>query len=299
MNALTSSEMRQWLTCQRGWWLGYYRRLRRRYELAKLPTIGTLYHAGLEQHYRGVDIVPEEFIAQKVAVLYAENPMFTEEIEQAGVYAKIMLEGYFEWLEDTGADSNLEIVGAEVGVSVQVEEFTLNGKIDARVKRRTDGARLQLEHKTVGNFTDLPKWAQQNPQFLTYALLDYMTAEAGEQTDGILLNMAKRVKRTRAAKPPFFDRQEIRFTTDELRAHYLHVAGIGRQIQAARARLDAGEDHHLVCPPNASKAHTWSCPCAPLHSLLDDGSDAEAYLAEHYEEHDPLERYAAPDAEEE
>jgi len=297
MNALTSSEMSAWQTCNRGWWMGHYRQLRRVYDFPKLPYIGTLYHRGLERYYKGEDVDPQAFVVEETVGLMEGNPDFAAEIEDVATWAKIMLEGYFEWLEETGSDSNLEVVGVEEAVEVQVEEFTLRGKIDARVRRRSDGALLQLEHKTVGGLNDLPKTAQTNQQFLTYDLLAFMTKPDGVPTDGVLLNMARRVKRTKAAKPPFYGRHEVRHTVNELRSHYKHVVGIGRQITRARERLDAGEEFHVVCPPSQGREHEWKCICSRLGSMFDDGSDYQAYLEEFYEVHDPLERYA-PEVEE-
>jgi hypothetical protein len=272
--------------------MGHYRQLRRVYDFPKLPYIGTLYHRGLEKYYKGEEVVPQEFVAQETIGLMEKNPNFATEIEEVAVWAKIMLEGYFEWLEESGSDANLKVIGVEEAVVVQVEEFTLRGKIDARVKRRSDGALLQLEHKTVGGLGDLPKTAQTNQQFLTYDLLAFMTKPDGVPTDGVLLNMARRVKRTKAAKPPFYGRHEVRHTVDELRNHYKHVAGLGRQMSEARQRLDDGESFHVVCPPSQGREHEWKCICSRLGSMFDDGSDYEAYLEEFYEVHDPMERYA-------
>jgi RecB family exonuclease len=283
--------MRAWQTCQRGWYLSYYRKLRRVYDAPKLPNIGTFFHGVLERYYNGEDPNPNQWIVDMMEPLIEKYPDYSADIQEAGTMAAIMSEGYFEWLEESGEDANLEVEGAEVGVETDVGPYKLRGKIDARVRRRTDGALLQLEHKTVGNLSDHPKWARQNPQFLTYDLLSFMTKPDGVPTDGILLNMARRVKRTPRAKPPFYGRYEVRHSVEELRKHYEHVVGIGDQITKAHQRLDAGESHHVVCPPAPSRAHLWSCACAPLGSMPDDGSDVEAYLEEFYEWHDPMERY--------
>ena len=277
--------------------MGHYRQLRRVYDFPKLPWIGTFYHKGLERYYKGEEVDPQTFVAQEAMALMETSPDMGAEIEEVATWSKIMLEGYFEWLEETGSDANLEVIGVEEALEVKVEEFTLKGKIDARVRRLSDGALLQLEHKTVGGLGDLPKTAQTNQQFLTYDLLAYMTKPDGVPTDGVLLNMARRVKRTKAAKPPFYGRHEVRHTTEELRNHYRHVLGVGRQIAAARVRLDMGDDFQVVCPPSQGREHEWKCICSRLGSMFDDGSDYESYLAEFYEVHDPLERYA-PEAEE-
>src|SRR5574339_953139 len=119
--------MRAWQTCQRGWWLGYYRQLRRKYDLPKLPTIGTFFHGGLERYYKGEDPDPVAFTMEQMAHLIADYPDYADVITESGEMAAIMLEGYFDWLEDTGADENLEVVGAEETVQVEVGPFILRG----------------------------------------------------------------------------------------------------------------------------------------------------------------------------
>lgn len=289
---LTSSEMRQWQTCQRGWWLSSYRGLRRKQHIPSLPNVGNLVHDGLEAYYNSELENPADLVAEKRDKLIADFPDYAEQVTQDAALAAIMLEGYVDWAAAEGVDYGLEIIGAEQSVEAEVGPYTLLGKIDARVRRESDGALLQLEHKTCGNLTDHPKWAQSNPQFLTYDLLAFMTKPDGVPTDGVIVNMLRRVKRTPRAKPPFYGRHEVRHNVDELRAHYTHVVGIGNQIAAARQQLDAGYDPQLICPPAPSRNHTWSCECAVLGAMFDDGSDVEDYLSEFYEQHDPLARYA-------
>jgi RecB family exonuclease len=288
---LTSTELNAWRTCPRGWWLTHYRCLKKKRDLPPLANVGTLYHAALEQYYEGFETLPADFIRGKMDALLEEYPELSDQIAKDGQLAVIMAEGYVEWVAETGADSDFDVVGAEVMVEAQVEEFTLRGKIDARLKRRSDGALLQLEHKTVGNLSDHPSWAQENPQFLNYDLLAYLTKPDGVPTDGLIVNMARRVKRTARANPPFYGRLEVRHNKDELRSHYRHVVGTGRAIARAREQLDAGHDHHLVCPPSPGRNHQWVCACAPIITMFDDGSDVESLLEELYEPWDPMGRY--------
>lgn len=291
---LTSSEMRAWQTCPRGWWLRYYRRLRRTHEYASLPSIGSLVHAGLEPYYRGEVLDPPQFIRAELDALIAQNPELADLILKDGELAVIMLEGYMEEVERSGMDADYEYVGAEVAVEHHVGPYVLRGKLDARLRRLSDGALLQLEHKTVASFPDLIKTAQSNPQFLTYDLLAYLTKPDGAATDGVLLNMLRRVKRTARANPPFYHRHEVRHNLDELRAHYRHVVAIGDQITAVRKALDSGVDHHDVTPPAIGKEHGWEnggCPCKDITPMIDDGGDVEGYLAEWYETYDPDARY--------
>ena len=298
---LTSSEMRSWQSCRRGWYINYYRKLRRAHDLPSLPNIGTMVHGGLEAYYRGENVDPAANVKLQADDLYLQYPDYGDQISKDAEMAAIMLEGYMEWIEETGADAEFEYVASEQAVEVELEgtDMVLKGKIDARLRREADGALLQLEHKTVGNFTELPRIAQSNPQFLTYDLLAYLTKPDGVPTDGVILNMLRRVKRTARAKPPFYMRHEVRHNIHELRAHWKHVMSVGRQIQEAHVLLDSGIDHHLVCPPNVDKSHFWACSCAPITTLFDDGSDVEEALEQLYEHADPMERYAPREEENE
>lgn len=284
--------MKQWLTCQRGWYLSHYLCLRRKHEMSSLPSIGNHVHAGLEAYYRGELDKPSDLVAQRASVLVAEFPEFADQISKDAEMSTIMLDGYLEWVEETGADADLEFVAAEQVVEVGVGPFRLRGKIDARFRQISDGALLQLEHKTCGGLNDHPNWAQSNPQFLTYDMLAMMTKPEGVRTDGLVVNMLRRVKRTVKANPPFYGRHPVRHDTSELRSHYKHVIAIGLQIERARNMLFCGEDFHVVCPPNFSRSHGYSCPCAGLDSLPDDATaDLEGFLEDFYERVDPNERY--------
>jgi PD-(D/E)XK nuclease superfamily len=293
---LTSSEMSQWLKCQRGWWLTYHRKLRRKNDYSSLPTVGNLVHDGLQRYYEGKLERPSDLVAQKASLLLAEHPELEVQISKDAELATVMLDGYLEWVAEEGVDSDLEFVAAEQTVEVQVGPYRLRGKIDARFRRKYDGALVMLEHKTCGNLSDHPVWAQSNPQVLSYDMLAMMTKPEGVRTEGVIINMLRRVKRTPRAHPPFYGRHWVPHNPDELRSHYKHVVGIGRQIENARAQLDAGADHHYVTVPNFNRNHSWSCACFGLDTLPDDGGDLEGYLEDFYEPYNPNERYDDDDS---
>ena len=296
---ITNSELGMFQRCRRAWWLSYYRKLRQRRFYSAPLSVGSLVHRALEEYYdpeKGGD--PQTSILERARAAIEAAPEHADAIASDAELAGIMVSGYLDWLAEEGADANLEVYAAEQTIAVSLDDdHVLQGKLDARAYRRTDGARLFLEHKTVANLANLPKGAQLNPQFLTYHLLEYLDpiqrAVEAERTDGVILNMLRKVKRTARANPPFYGRHEVRFNRHEIQNHWKHVLSIALEIDQATARLDAGEDPHDVCPPNPPGCcgRGWGSDFILVCPLLDDGSDAEAMLKAEYEEHDPMERY--------
>lgn len=294
---LTNSELQTYQRCRRKWWLGYYRRLRKLRSYSAPLSVGTLVHRALEELYD-----PEKHgdpltsILERARSAIEAAPAFADDIAKDAELAGIMVTGYLEWLEETGADANLEVYAAEQKINVTLDDgHELQGKLDARAYRKTDGARVFLEHKTVANLADLPKLAQLNPQFLTYHLLEYLDpmqrGVEAERTDGVVLNMLRKVKRTARANPPFYGRHEVRFNSHEVKNHWEHVLGLARMMDETRAALDRGESPQRVTPPNPTRDCSWGCEFFLVCPLFDDGSDAEGLVGAEYEEHDPLARY--------
>lgn len=305
---LTNSEANDFLDCKRRWYLGVYRKLGKPDEVRfnTALSIGSMYHECLAAYY-GEGINPTEYARTSYAnAILKLNEVYDEllvgtllsDLEKEQDLVITMLDGYIQWLEDEAADEDLEVLGAEEQVRVPlVDGVQLQGKIDATARwRHSPEILLQLEHKTCGGFDDLIRVAQINSQFLTYDLLTYLrekTSGSGNRTDGVIINMARKVKRSARAKPPFFMRYEVRHNEEQLRQHFRHLVSIGREIQRTIERLDAGESHHAVAPPRPTPDCTWKCPYAApcLSGMLDDGSDFEGYAAFNYVERNPLERY--------
>lgn len=304
---ITQSTLKTFTRCKRKWWLGEHRQLALPNEYRSPLTVGNLVHDALAQYYDGVYggncssfVEPIEFVKHRALAVMEEHPDLAEVIARDAELAGIMVDGYVAWVEETAADAEFETVEPERVVRVQlVDDVELLGKLDGRVTTR-DGWTGFLEHKTVGNFTDLPAVAQLERQYLTYDLLQYLEAlNTGALqpdtnkplTDGALLNMLRKVKRTVRAKPPFYARHRVEHNLHELRSHWRHVVAIAREIQDAEARLAAGESHHTVAPPTPALDCRWSCPFFGVCAMFDDGSDVESVISFEYEQRDPLERY--------
>lgn len=299
---LTNSESRQWKRCKRKWYFGTYKALTRRsFEFNKPLSIGTRLHDVMQHYYvPGLDRPdPMEYFHSRVEQDVEKHPALEVDIRKEAALVEAMLEGYLQWLEEEGADSDIEVIAPEVEMEVGlIDGATILSKIDARVKRVSDGKHGALEHKTAASLTDPVRRLQVDPQVLTEHLVEfltYLTEDGAEENRAqfVLYNMMKKSKRTARAKPPFYTRHEIMHNITELRNHWRHMARIAAEIQAARAELDAGADHHDVCYPNVTKECTWDCDFRDvcLSGMVDDGTDIRQLLEDSFKVADPLERY--------
>lgn len=310
---LSNSEMQVFRRCRRRWWLGHYRQFGPRVdaEAGSAVSIGNFVHDALAAYYKAdpeerTDPVVYANTALELAI--AEHPPEADARRKEFKMVEAMLTGYMEWLEVEGADADLTVLGSEQTVRVPLRNLNgeptgvvLLSKLDAPVERKSDEHRLALEHKTTDSLEAHIIGHRINSQFLTEHLARFldsmekgMTAqEAYEDCPGILLNLLKKSMRTGRATPPFYKRVEVEHNIHELRNHWKHVIAIAAEIAEAERRLDAGEDPHIVVPPNAIPDRCkWECEFFRLCPMFDDGSDAEGALNAIYEKRDPLERYA-------
>jgi len=295
---ISNSEIQTFKDCKRKWWLGYYRGLQPIGQQTTGPlALGTRIHAALEAYYTdGQDLVEvhSKLLDEDRQKLLLDERDVTE-LENEGELGRIMLEGYMGWLAETGADSEWEVVDAErvVGVSLFDGEVELRGKLDMRVRRLADDVTLFVDHKTCAQFTDLSRGAYMDEQFLTYHMLETLDPSNQFRSDGGVYNMLKKVKRTASARPPFYERLEVRHNKQMLRSFWARIHGEITDIMRLKAQLDAGADHRQVAYPRPSRDCHWKCPFFAVCPLLDDGSAAEHMLSDLYRVGDPDARYDA------
>ena len=307
MKLLSNSEQQVWKDCKRKWWLTMYRQLKRiRPDVSRPRDVGSIVHAVLDTYY-GFGFSATAAWARHSELMDDMRDLFLEDaseeerkdIEWIAEMTRVMLEGYFEWLEETGADVGLRVVEPEAELRVPlIEGVDLVGKVDLRVYDEAAKTRRFLETKTVGNFSDIEKTADINEQMLQYHLLEYLDllgrgdgSEAKRSTGGTF-NMIRRTKRTRQAKPPFYKRVTVWHNDGVLRNYWTHVAAVAIEIIDATARLDDGESHQVVCYPSPSKDCSWKCDFFTVCAMIDDpGSHAEDKLAQAFKLHNPLQRY--------
>lgn len=316
----TNSEIKTFKRCRRKWLLTYVRRLALlREDKVSASRLGTLVHLGLEAVYDGSDRDPAEVVAERVREDVealrqeaVENGWDAEskvaKVEKQGELARIMIEGYVEWLTEEGVNAGLTVIGAEETVEAPLDPDNpdgpwLLGKQDARLHRDEDDARLFLDGKTAASIEEHERLAYINEQFKHYHLIEYLKhlheKSDAKRTDGALIDVLRKVKRSARAKPPFYGRIEVRHNVEALRTYWDRVEGVIGDIRSVRKRLEDGESHHRVAYPNPTRDCSWDCPFLAICPMFDDGSDVESVIRFSYTESDPLTRYGSEEVDEE
>src|SRR5690554_6315166 len=282
----SNSEIQTFKRCRRKWYLGWYQRLRlRNQDPVGALAIGNRVHRALEAWY-----VPEgdnptdprtaleaaiasdwEACKQAYAEIGQEPPPeLVKEFNENTALERAMVEGYMEWLIETGVDSGLRVVAPETYLEGQTQgpgsnvDVLLIGKLDVRMIREYDGVRLFMDHKTTLSLTEPLKTIRLDEQMLHYHVLEWLSDVEGGRCDGALYNMLRKVKRSARAKPPFFDRVEVRHNLKELEAFKKQLIGVIRTMIETRTRLDNGEDPAVVAYPTPNKQCGWDCDFLPV-----------------------------------
>ena len=136
---ISNSEIQTYKDCKRKWWLTYYRELGLVVEdLTGARKLGTNVHTVLGDWYKdGADPV------NGIITIYAEQIKAVEAAGQDAAKLRkdadltlAMVEGYLQWVDETGQDIDLELVGTEQVIEYPIEvvghEVLLRGKLDAR-----------------------------------------------------------------------------------------------------------------------------------------------------------------------
>jgi len=302
---ISNSELQTFKRCRRKWFLAWHRGLRAiRESPVGTRQVGARLHLALKAHY-----VPGGPPARTTMLDELERLITLErsnldgqtddeermKFEQDADLERIMLEGYVQWLADTGADADLKVIAPETYLEAALSEFNetvaIIGKLDVRVQRTTDGAILFLDHKSLGEFTKTTRLLPITEQMMHYQLLEELNAPEGQHVAGALYNMMRRVKRTGSARPPFYQRVEVHHNAHVMRNYRRRIVGEITDILEVQDQLQAGADHQTIAYPSPTRDCYWDCPFLQVCPMFDDGSRAEDMLAEHYTAGDPLSYY--------
>jgi hypothetical protein len=297
MRQVTNSEIQTFKQCRRSWYLGYVRRLRKRSAdgQEQAARTGTLVHDALEAYYKGQS--PDSVLFDLAK--RRNNDPDAEQYAKTYDLAHSMVEGYFDWLETTGADIGLEIHAVEEHLTCPApkpyeDTVELLGKMDFQARRGDE--LLLVDHKTVLSFDQTISELPMNEQSRYYAVLQRRN-HPEQALQGAIWNMLRKVRRGPRSKPPYFARYEMSWNDDQLRVFWRRIGGEIGEMMRAEERLLSGEDHHVVAYPTPSKDCSWRCPFVTVCAHMDDPrTDAESLLEHLYVESDPLERYHTGEA---
>lgn len=332
IHLVSNSEVQTFKDCPRRWWLAWYRGLTPRVPRVDGPaSTGTRIHVALASLYVPDGETPANPLQtlqrvqnEDMEALNARSNTWDEDegtlvVTPSGstverIRAELlssfdlehaMIEGYVQWLEETGADEDLEVIASEVYVEARFDppsaltsaeeifgtEVKLIGKLDARVRSRTTGRRRFIDHKTVGSLHDPILGI--NQQMLHYQLIEFLNTNDGEaRCDGALYNMLRKVKRTRASKPPYFNRIPIDHNIHELKNYLWQVGGVVASIVETEDMLnELRAPHQAIVPSRPSRDCVWKCEFFKICRMFDDGSRVENAVRDLYEVRDPLSYY--------
>lgn len=285
MRRINNSEIQAFKRCRRKWYLSHVQHYQLRAVRTGALNVGTAVHLGLEEHYNGVDndgVLARIDTAFGVASMHVdpEDTVTHEKLEKDFQLATLMVEGYLDWLEETGADAGYKTTGVELLLEMPLEipgfeTVTLHGKLD-RLVEDADGRTFIYDHKTCQSFDIAGRQLQMDDQLLTYVML--VEHNYGVQVAGCVYDMLRKVKRGPRAVPPFYARETVIFNRNQIAAHKAHtIATIAVMLNAER---NWGADNSEFYPsPTRDCSY---CDFLPVCPMIDDGSDWQGMLNNYY-----------------
>jgi hypothetical protein len=314
---ISQSDLKDFQRCRRRYWLRHVRRLAPRLLGPTGPLqSGTRVHNALEAFYTpGSTTDPrqalEDAISDAAREYHSQCQTLGVEPDSAVIdkflkdtdLERAMVEGYFEWLADTGADAHLQVIAAEEQIAITADQLGADfgqaveivGKLDARVLDEVTGYTQFVDHKTVQTFARVLPTLQGDPQMLHYHLL-LSIVHPDQHVDGALYNMLRKVKRGKTAKPPFYMRETITHNAEEIESYRLRLIGLITNVIEFEERIvQLGElGPKMFAQPTKTFDCSWDCPFFDICDMFDDGSRVEDAIRDLFEERDPHARYAAP-----
>lgn len=275
------SDIKVWKECGRRSWLGTMRNLTKNEVHPNKSHIGTAVHAGVAAYYHGTDpyhaIDAQMDIWRDVGFVTEEDlPEWAKTIEMA----KLMVSGYIDWVQVEGMDHGQRFFIIEQRFEKYVGNFQgvevyVNGAID--IGSEDDlGIKRMYDTKTKGDLKP-DGLLVINDQLLTYDWLTDYTFDFGVH------NMMKRSKRTARAAPPFYGRDEVKFTDATRAAFLVRMKGtIKKMVDAYLTMEQDPRQHFAVAEANPTKDCSWKCPFYNACPMFDLGDDAEGFITDNY-----------------
>lgn len=290
---VSNSEIQTFKHCRRRWYLNYYRGLQK-VEVEGPLALGTRVHLALSEYYSPNGTPDMAFFAYNASVAEdIEKSLDYEKFEKEAKLGRVMLEGYFEWVAETGCDSGLEIIEAES--EIEYRFFIWETWVTLLAKRDLIGIdhnhgerRFFMDHKTCQSLEN--PLLDLDEQVLTYAMIEKMV-HPERPVNFAFWNMLRKVLRTARANPPFYNREQLEISETMLRHHWNKTVGVIGDIIEVRQRLDNKVDHRQACYPSVSSRCNWGCQFRQVCGMFDDDSYPEEFITNLYVKSEPYSRY--------
>lgn len=289
---VSGSEFKTFRRCRRKWMIEYVFKVTLPPDDPGALGIGSLTHTGLETITNGGTV---EEAKDAIREALTED---TAEWVTAGADAQNYVEGYVEWLEDTGADQRYETYGAEEELTMPlitfedqsgaVTNWVLKGKLDRRMYDRFTERHVFMDYKTCARFNDIEEAAYRNEQFPTYELLlryNYPDERCGSG----VWRMLKKVKRAKDGDGDYFRDHQASFNDDMMQSVLARYRVMAAEMHLVETMVKDGNLD--VAYPNPTWSCAWDCPYQFDCPMFDDGSRIEDVLKDQYVAFDPYERY--------
>lgn len=290
---ISNSEIQTFKHCRRKWYLSYYRGLQK-VEVEGPLALGTRVHLALSKYYSPNGTPDMAFFAYQASVSEdVYKALHPEKFEKEAKLGQIMLEGYFEWVAETGVDSGLEIIEAESEIEYRFQVWgqwvTFLAKRDLiGIDHNYGERRFFMDHKTCQSLEN--PLLDLDEQVMTYAMIQKLTVP-GDPVQFAFWNMLRKVLRTSRSNPPYYNREQLEISETMLRNHWNKTVGVIGDIMETRKKLDLGVDHRQACYPTVSSRCNWGCQFRPVCGMFDDDSYPEEMLSQLYVKSAPYSRY--------
>jgi len=244
MLVLRQSDFKQWLTDRRDFYFSVFENLEPVYPKTSVADIGTFVHEAMKAHYLG-QTDPTAAIAKLASEQCAAFPLNASELQGHADFARIIMEGYLEWLEEEALDHGLKPLMVEdritalVGVFQDIEVY-VSGAIDLLMQDDFDLIWI-FDHKTVDGFKTILATLPVDFQGQTY---DFLLRSIGITPMGFKHNQLRRVKRTARSTPPYYNRAEVLFNATQRQTHEWHMQGIAKEIVDAYVTMSTESPEH-------------------------------------------------------
>lgn len=291
VHRFSNSEISTWRECRRRWMLTYYLSLVKKERDVRFPLeVGNLVHGAFEVFYLNGGIhsptsehLAREFLVEKRAEDLAECiGEYHDTIIKAHKAADACLTSYLHWLDETGADLNIRILGSEDKIEMDgpVPNTMLNGRIDLLAEDTRTGDIVVIDLKLVGSISEKIRMLHLDTQSKMYAIL---ARKRFGRPVRVAFRIVKINQRTAKTRGPQEEEYVIQLNEKQLDVYSQQLTGILSDVLDTTERLDAGEHHQVVAYPSPSDSCSWKCPFFSVCPMLDDpASDAEWLLNDQF-----------------